>query len=194
MNLEAEASLPEITRLLSDWGQGERQALEQLIPLVFDDLRRMARRYLRREPEGHTLQPTALVNEVYCRLLDQSRIHWQNREQFFGVAALIMRRILLDHAKGRQAEKRGGKIAKVSIDEARDVAAMRDPDLIALDEALTRLAELDARQSRIVELRYFMGLTIEEIAEVLGLSETTIKREWQIARRWLFREIQDRSF
>jgi RNA polymerase sigma factor (TIGR02999 family) len=179
----------DVTRLLQDWSQGDPSALERLIPLVFDDLRQIASRLFQRESDGHTLQPTALVNEVYLRLMDQRKIHWQNREQFFGVAALLMRRILVDYAKGRQAAKRGSGAPKVPLDESMAVPEMRDLDVVALDEALTELAKIDPRQGRIVEMRFFMGLSHEEIADVLEISVTTVKREWRMAKLWLHREL-----
>jgi len=179
----------EVTKLLQDWSQGDASALERLIPLIFEDLRQIAGRLFQRESEGHTLQPTALVSEVYLRLIDQRQVHWQNREQFFGVAALLMRRILVDYAKGRYAAKRGSGIPKVPLDETIMVPEMRDLDVVALDEALSRLAEIDPRQGRIVEMRFFMGLGHEEIADVLDISATTVKREWRTARLWLFREL-----
>lgn len=180
----------DVTKLLRDWGQGDGSALEKLIPLVFRDLREIAGRLFRRESDGHTLQPTALVNEVFIRLTDQRKVQWANREQFFGVAALMMRRILVDYAKGRQAVKRGSGAVKLPLTEALGVAAVQENlDMVALDEALSRLAEIDERQNRIVELRFFTGLSHEEIAEVLGISVTTVKREWRTARLWLFREL-----
>jgi RNA polymerase sigma factor (TIGR02999 family) len=182
-------STSDVTKLLQDWGKGDTSALEKLIPLVFEDLRQIARRLFQRETDGHTLQPTALVSEVYIRLMDQRKIHWQNREQFLGVAALMMRRILVDYAKGRQAAKRGSGVPKVPLDETIAVPDLREVDVVGLDEALSRLAEIDPRQSRIVELRFFMGLSNEEIADVLDISVTTVKREWRFARLWLFREL-----
>lgn len=180
----------DVTELLHDWSQGDPSALEKLIPLVFEDLRQIAARMFRRESDGHTLQPTALVNEVYLRLVDQRKIHWANREQFFGVAALLMRRILVDYAKRRDAAKRGSGAVKLPLDEALGLVAFQENvDMVDLDEALSRLAELDPRQSRIVEMHYLMGLSHEEIAEVLGLSVTTIKREWKTAKLWLHREL-----
>lgn len=180
-----------VTQLLQEWSQGNRAALEELIPLVFQDLREIASRLFRRENEAHTLQPTALVNEVYLRLIEQRKIHWQNSEQFFGVAALMMRRILVDYAKGRQAAKRGSGAIKLPLDEAFGVAEVpQDLDLVGLDEALSELAELDARQARIVEMRFFMGLSHEEIAEVLGISVTTVKREWRTAKLWLYNRLK----
>ncbi|HKI02494.1 MAG TPA: sigma-70 family RNA polymerase sigma factor [Thermoanaerobaculia bacterium] len=180
----------DITGLLLEWSQGDPSALERIIPLVFEDLRDIAARMFRRESDGHTLQPTALVNEVYLRLMDQRKIHWTNREQFFGVAALLMRRILVDYAKGRQAVKRGSGVPSLPLDEAIGVAAIKDDlNWVDLDEALSRLAELDPRQSQIVDMRFFTGLSHEEIAEVLNISVTTVKREWKTARFWLFREL-----
>ncbi len=180
---------PDVTSLLQEWSQGDASALSRLMPLVFADLRRIALHFLRNEKQGHTLQPTALVNEFYLRLIGQRDVQWQNREQFFGIAAMLMRRILVDYAKGKQAAKRGGKVVKVPLDELVDLPATRDLDLVALDDALSRLSELDPRQSRIVELRFFMGLSHEEIARVLEISVTTVKREWKLARLWLFREL-----
>jgi RNA polymerase sigma factor (TIGR02999 family) len=182
-------STSDVTKLLQDWGQGDASALEKLIPLVFEDLRQIAVRQFKRETDGHTLQPTALVSEVYLRLTDQRKIHWQNRQQFFGVAAMMMRRILVDYAKGRQAAKRGSGMPKVPLDEAFAISETRDFDFVALDEALSRLAELDERQGQIVGMRFFTGLSNEEIAEVLDISVTTVKREWRTAKLWLHREL-----
>lgn len=180
----------DVTELLHSWSQGDPSALEKLIPLVFEDLRQIAARMFKRESDGHTLQPTALVNEVYLRLMDQRKIHWANREQFFGVAALLMRRILVDYAKRRDAVKRGSGAVKLPLEEALGLAVSQEKvNMVDLDEALSRLAEIDPRQSQIVEMRYFTGLSHEEIAEVLGVSVTTIKREWKTARLWLFREL-----
>lgn len=184
------ASPHEVTELLSEWSRGDSAALERLIPLVFEDLRRIASRCLRNEGQGHTLQPTALVSEVYLRLMGQRQLEWQSRDQFFGVAALLMRRIMVDYGRGRQSAKRGGGLAKVPLDEAIDfLPETRGVDLVALDGALSRLAEIDPRLGRIVELRFFMGLSHEEIAEILQISTTTVKREWKTARLWLFREL-----
>ena len=180
----------DVTQLLQDWSHGDGAALDKLIPLVFDDLRKIAGRLFQRESDGHTLQPTALVNEVYFRLVDQRSVQWQNREQFFSVAALMMRRILVDHAKGRKAAKRGSNFPKVPLDEALNISDAQGVDMTDLDEALSRLAEIDPRQSRIVELRFFMGLDNEETAEVLGISPTTVKREWRTAKLWLIRELK----
>lgn len=185
------SSQTDVTKLLQDWGQGDASALEKLIPLVFRDLREIAGGLFRRESDGHTLQPTALVNEVFIRLTEQRKAHWANREQFFGVAALLMRRILVDYAKGRQAAKRGSGAVKLPLDEALGVAAVQENlDVVALDEALSKLAEIDDRQSRVVEMHFFVGLKHEEIAEVLGVSATTVKREWRTARLWLYRELK----
>lgn len=182
----------EITALLNEWSRGDREALERLMPLVFDELRQLARSYFRHEPDGHTLQPTALVNEVYMRLVEQRKVEWDNRSQFFAFAALLMRRILVDHAKARLTSKRGGGVAKLPLKEALAVGEEPldlDLDLLALDEALGELAALDSRQARVVELRFFAGLTHEEIGDVLGVSVTTVKRDWRTARLWLFHHI-----
>jgi len=181
-----------VTRLLQDWSHGDPEALERLIPLVFDDLRQMARRHFAREPSGHTLQPTALVSEAFLKLQGQREIQWENREQFFAVAAMLMRRILVDYAKGRQRQKRGDGVVKIPLEKALHVAEAQNLDLVALDDALSRLAEVDPRQSRIVELRFFAGLQQEEIAELLDVSVTTVKREWSTARLWLHRELSRR--
>jgi RNA polymerase sigma factor (TIGR02999 family) len=181
-----------VTQLLLDWSKGDPAALEKLIPLVFSDLREIAGRLFRRESEAHTLQPTALVSEVYFRLLKQRNLRWQNREQFFSVAALLMRRILVDYAKGRSARKRGGDAMNLPLDEALEVAHLRpDLDLVGLDQALSRLAEIDPRQSQVVELRFFVGLSHEEIGDLLGLSVTTVKREWRTAKLWLYRALTE---
>ncbi len=180
----------DVTELLLDWSEGDENALARLIPLVEVELRRIARRYMRREARNHTLQPTALVNELYMKLVDQRRVQWRNRAHFFGSAAHIMRRILVDHARVRDAGKRGKGAKPVSLQEISDVAVKPDVDLIALDDALSALAEVDERQSRIVELRYFAGLGHEEIGEVLGLSARTVRREWRTARLWLHREMR----
>ena len=182
----------DVTQLLHDWGRGDTAALEKLIPLVFEDLREIAGRLFRREGEAHTLQPTALVHEAYLRLVDQRQVHWQNRDQFFAVAALLMRRILGDHAKGRLAAKRGKGVPNLPLEEAFLIPEIQEVDVVALDEALSRLAEIDPRQSRVVELRFFVGLSHEEIAELLEISVTTVKREWKTARLWLFRELTDK--
>ncbi len=180
---------PEVTQMLADWSNGNQQALNSLLPLVYDEMRRIASRYLRRERVGHTLQTTALVHEAYLRLIDQQQVNWQSRAHFYGIAAQMMRRILIDHAREQQADKRGGGMPKIAIDEALDAAEEKEVDLIALDDALNTLAKLDEQQSRIVELRFFGGLTIEETAAVLHISPATIKREWVMAKAWLHREL-----
>jgi RNA polymerase sigma factor (TIGR02999 family) len=180
----------EITQLLIAWSDGRREALEDLMPIVYADLRRVAAGYMRREAAGHALQPTALVHEAYVRLVDQKRVKWRNRAHFFGVAAGLMRRILVDSARRRRADKRGGSWERVTL--AGDEAAPdshREVDVLALHVALERLAEFDPQQERIVELRYFGGLTIEETAEVVGISAATVAREWRIAKAWLRAEL-----
>ncbi|HEV2707678.1 MAG TPA: sigma-70 family RNA polymerase sigma factor [Pyrinomonadaceae bacterium] len=184
------SSQHEVTRLLIRLTDGENAVLDDLLPLVYSELRRLAASYLRRERSDHTLQPTALVHEAYIRLVDQTQVRWQNRAHFFGVAAQMMRRILVDHARSQQAEKRGGEFQKLSLDENIDVSGERAADLVALDEALTRLAELDPVKSRVVELRFFGGLSVEETAEVLGVSAPTVKRQWRMAKAWLFGQVQ----
>ena len=179
----------EITELLAEWSDGDPEALERLMPLVFEDLRQLARKHFRREPDGHTLQPTALVHEVYVRLAGQRKVEWENRAQFFAFAAMLMRRILVDHAKARRTAKRGGGVRKLPLDEAFAMPGGGDLDLVLLDQALDDLAAIDPRQARIVELRFFVGLTQEEVAEVMDLSVTTVKREWRSARLWLFRQV-----
>lgn len=178
-----------VTQLLAEWGSGNEAARDELLPLVYDELRRLARDYLRRERPDHTLQPTALVHEAYLRLAGQGAVNWQGRAHFFGIAARLMRQILINHAEGRQAAKRGGAAQRLSLSAADQLAPESAVDLVALDEALKALETLDARQSRIVELRFFGGLTVEEIAEVLRVSPATIKREWSSARAWLRREL-----
>ena len=182
-----------VTELLVRWREGDREALESLMPLVYGELRRLAHHYLQRERSDHTLQSTALVHEVYLRLAGQSTPPWQNRAHFFGIAARVMRQILVEYARAHSAAKRGGASAcKLTIDEALDVEQKTDIDILALDGALDRLSELDPQQSRIVELRFFTGLTIEDTSEVMGISAATVKRDWTSARAWLHREI-DRS-
>lgn len=175
--------------MLADWSNGDKAALDQLIPMVYEELKRLARYHMRRERAGHTLQTSALVNEAYLRLVDYKRMRWQDRAHFLGVAAQAMRRILVDHARKRQYAKRGGAGLKVSLDEASEMAEQKATDLVALDDALMSLESLDARKSRIVELRYFGGLKIEETAEVMGISPATVQREWSTARIWLHREV-----
>jgi RNA polymerase sigma-70 factor (ECF subfamily) len=181
---------PDVTQLLLAWNDGDQAALEKLLPLVYDELRRLADSYLRRERAAHTLQATALVHEAYLRLVDQRRVRWQNRAHFFGIVAQLMRRILVDHARAHQAAKRGEGQVKLSLDEAINVSAERAAEVVALDEALTSLAELDEQQSRIVELRYFGGLSNQEIAEVLGISAPTVTRQWRLAKAWLYHELR----
>jgi RNA polymerase sigma factor (TIGR02999 family) len=178
-----------VTQMLLDWSEGDREALEKLIPIVYGELRLRAARYLRRERPGHTLQTTALIHETYLRLVEQKNVQWQNRAHFFAIAAQLMRRILVDHARQRDAAKRGGKDLTLTLDEAIAAFPVRDINLMALDETLTRLAEIDPRQSRVVELRYFSGLSIEETAEVLGVSPATVKLDWSMAKAWLRREM-----
>lgn len=177
-----------MTGLLLEWSGGNASALDRLMPAVYGELHRVAGRYLRRERRDHTLQPTALVNEAYLRLIDQRRIQWQNRAQFFGIAAQLMRRVLVDHARRRTAAKRGGGRTQ-QLDSSIALTSARDVTVIALDEALTRLSGLDPIQGRVVEMRSFGGLTIDETAEVLGVSTDTVKREWRLARAWLYREL-----
>ena len=177
---------PAVTRLLRAWGTGDVAARDRLVPLVYGELRRRAAAYLRRERRSHTLQPTALVHEAYLRLIDQSRIAWQNRAQFYGVAACIMRRVLVDHARAARMAKRSGRLVSVTLEDHHAAVAAPDIDVLALDEALTRLAEFDRRKSAVAELRFFSGLSVEESAHVLGVSVTTVEREWRAARAWLF--------
>lgn len=177
-----------VTQLLAAWGEGDQNARDELIPLVYAELHRVAQNYLRRERRGHTLQSSALVHEAFLRLVDQ-RVAWRNRAHFFGIAAQMMRRILVDYARSRGNEKHGGDQLHLELDEALDAAAERDAELVALDDALNSLAEIDPQQSRIIELRYFGGLTIEETAEALDISDTTVEREWRLARAWLRREL-----
>src|SRR5262244_814085 len=180
-----------ITELLIDWGKGDQAALEKLMPLVYNELRRLASNYLRRERAGHTLQPTALVNEAYLKLVDQKNAKWQNRAQFFGISAQLMRRILVDHARQHQAAKRGGSNRqRLSITSAEPFARQPEVDLLALNEALDELAKMDPQQGRIVELKFFAGLSIEETAEVLGISHATVERDWKMARAWLRRQLE----
>jgi RNA polymerase sigma factor (TIGR02999 family) len=180
---------PSVTALLADWSRGNHSALNQLLPLVYAELRRMAARQLRTERPDHTLQPTALVHEAYLRLVDQRQVDWQGRAHFFGVAAQVMRRILVDHARRHKAGKRGDGTPRVSIDEAKDITASDDIPILALDQALDRLHTLDAKLAKIVELRAFGGLTIDEAAHVLDVSPSTAKRDWRTAKAWLNREL-----
>jgi len=184
----------DLTGLLIEWGQGDKAALDRLTPLVYDEIRRIAHRYVRREREGQTLQTTALVNEAYLRLAGSASISWQNRAHFFAVTAQVMRRILIDHARRRQYVKHGGDAQRVSfevaISEAAQMSQPRAAELLALDEALDELAGLDPRKSRVVELRYFGGLSIEETAKVLGASPMTVRRDWRAAKAWLYKQVK----
>ncbi len=180
-----------ITQMLVAWGQGDQAALKEMIPLVFAELHRQAERYLRHERPGHLLQPTALVNEAYLRLIDCTSIQGQNRAHFFAVSAQLMRRILVDLARERESAKRGGGQHRVSLSQARRVAQEKSVDLVALDEALDVLARLDSRQSQVVELRFFGGLKLDEIAEVLKVSVGTVRRDWSLAQAWLFNQLED---
>src|SRR6266516_550765 len=184
-----DSSPPTITQLLVEWSEGDQGALDQLTPLVYDELRKMARTYLRRERSDHTLQATALVHEAYLRLIDQHSVSWQNRAHFFGIASQMMRRILVNHALAHAAAKRGGGAEKLSLDKTLNFSNQRDIDLIALDEALKELEHLDSQQTRIVELRFFGGLSIEETAAALRVSPATVKRDWRTARLWLRRQL-----
>jgi RNA polymerase sigma factor (TIGR02999 family) len=180
-----------ITQLLTKWSNGDQSALDELMPLVYEELRRRASAYLRRERAGHTLQPTALVNEAYLKLVDQRSAHWQNRAQFYGIAAQLMRRILVDHARVKYAEKRGGADQqRLSITSAQGLTTKPNLDVLALNEALDELATLDPQQSRIVELKFFAGLSIEETAEIMGLGHATVERDWKMARAWLRRKLE----
>jgi len=183
------SSTGSVTQLLLEWDKGSERALEQLMPLVYSELHRLAAAYLRRQRREHTLQPTALVNELYIRLAGETHIRWQNRAHFYGMAAAMMREILIDYARRHNAAKRGGGARRLSLSVADRSGRGRDIDLVALDDALSDLARIDPKQGRIVELRFFGGLTIEETAEVLGLSPATVKREWRTARAWLFQEM-----
>jgi RNA polymerase sigma-70 factor (ECF subfamily) len=191
------SSAPDVTRLLVRWSEGDADALERLLPLVYGELRRIATQQLRRERAGHTLAPTAVVHELYFKLIDQSRTSWQNRAHFFGLAAQLMRRILVDHARARHAEKRGGLVTRISLEQMLEDGgepsgehAGAAEDVLAINEALEQLAAIDPDQARIVELRFFGGLTVEETASVLKRSPRTVKREWRLARAWLFRALR----
>lgn len=182
----------QITQLLLAWSDGDARALERLMPLVHDELHRLAHRYMAGERRGHPLQTTALLNEAYLRLVDSSRVQWQNRAHFFAVSAQLMRRILVDVARARRKIKRGGQVVHVSWDETLDVPSQPGADVLALDDALQALAKLDARKSQIVELRFFGGLSVDETAEVLKVSPTTVMRDWGLAKAWLLRELDQR--
>jgi RNA polymerase sigma factor (TIGR02999 family) len=179
----------DVTQLLLDWGNGNKEALAELMPLVYDELRRLAGGYLRREPPAHTLQATALVHEAYLQLINQRNVRWQNRAHFFGIAVTLMRRILVEHARSYQAVKRGSAESQLSLDEAIGFSKQPEVDLLALDDALIGLAAMDPQKSRIVELRFFGGLTVEETAEVLGVAPITVHRAWRITKAWLRQEL-----
>ena len=184
---------PDVTQLLVAWSQGDEQALEQLMPLVYQELRRLAKRYMAREYPGQTLQATALVHEAYLRLIEQRLMNWQNRAHFYAISAQMMRRILVDRARARHYEKRGGEICRMSLDEALVVGHEKEPNLVALDDALKSLAVLDPRKSQVVEMRYFGGLSVEESAGVLKVSVDTVMRDWKLAKVWLLRELSKNS-
>ncbi len=185
----ARSSQHDVTELLRAWSEGDEGALEKLTPLVYDHLHRVAHSYMMQEPRGHTLQTTALINEAYARLIDAGRASWQDRAHFFAMCAKLMRRILTDFARSRLSVRRGAEAQHVSLDESLTVSGEPRADLVALDEALNRLAGLDARKSQVVELRFFGGLSVEETAEVLKVSPDTVKRDWRLARTWLVREL-----
>lgn len=184
-------SVDQIAEILAEAGPGRPPDAERLIPLVYDDLRQLASNYLRRETPGHTLQSTALVNEAFLKLVDQTRVDWQGKTHFFAVGAEIMRRILVDHARAKHRQKRGGDRQRIELHHDLRVSAQRDEDLLAVDEAIAKLAECDPRQAKIVELRFFGGLTVAEVAEVLGVSKRTVEAEWTMIRAWLRRELSD---
>jgi RNA polymerase sigma factor (TIGR02999 family) len=179
----------DVTQILHDWTDGDQNAPERLMPFVYDELRRLARSFLARERDAHTLQPTALVHEAYVRLVDQTRVNWQNRAHFYGIAASMMRRILIDHARAHATEKRGGAAIHLSLDDVQVPVEQRASGLVALDKALEKLSQFDERKCRIVEMRFFAGLNDEEISEVLGVTTRTVLRDWKKARLWLYREL-----
>ncbi len=186
-----ESKAPEITQMLREWSDGKQEALDNLLPLVYDELHRQAASFLRKERQGHTLQTTALINEAYLKLIDQRDVTWESRTHFFAIAAQAMRRILVDYAKATHRKKRGGDDIKLPLEEAMEVAGEeKSVDLIALDEALNKLAERDEQQARVVELRYFSGLTLEETAEALHISRATVASDWNMAKVWLYRELR----
>lgn len=189
-NLDTQSTGHAVTRLLKEWSEGDRAALEKLLPLVHQELHRLARRYMRRERAAHTLQTTAVVNEAYLRLVDQQGADWRSRAHFFAVSAQVMRHILVDYARRKYSGKRGGAAHKGTLDEVAPASTERAAELVALDEALQALAELHPRRCKVVELRYFGGLNNREAAEVLGISEVTVERDWRFARAWLYRELQ----
>jgi RNA polymerase sigma factor (TIGR02999 family) len=181
----------EITDLLQAWEQGDQTALEKLLPSVMGELRRLAKGYMRRENPGHTMQTTALINEAYIKLVEQTRVHWENRSHFYAIAAQCMRRVLLDYAKARGREKRGGNAEHVAFSDVALMSAVQSKELLALDAALKKLDAEDERKSRVVELRYFGGYSVKEVAEILKISERTVARDWRLARAWLRREIKN---
>lgn len=187
--MDLDNSQPQITQMLLEWGQGNKEALDRLAPLVYGELHRLAHHYMRREREGHMLQTSALVNEAYLRLIDQRSVRWQNRAHFFAIAAQMMRRILVDYARGQTYAKRGGGALHLSLNEANLKSNEPAAEVVALDEALTRLESIDPQQSRVVELRFFGGLTIKETAEAMSISIDMVKREWSTAKAWLYREM-----
>jgi RNA polymerase sigma factor (TIGR02999 family) len=188
-------SLPpqEVTQLLVDWGNGNQAALDRLMPVVYTELRQLAHRYMRRERPGHTMQTTALIHEAYLRLVDQNQVRWQHQAHFFGIAARLMRQILIEHARSHTRAKRGGGVGTISLDEAAIVSQARATELLALDDALERLATIDPRKSQVVELRFFGGLSVEEAAQVLNIAPNTVLRDWRMAKAWLRREISHES-
>jgi RNA polymerase sigma-70 factor, ECF subfamily len=187
------ATAQEVTQLLLAWSNGDQAAFEQLMPLVYEELRRQAQRYMRRQRPGHSLQATALVNEAYLQLIRSDQVRWQNRAHFFAISAQLMRRILVDSARARQNLKRGGAAQRITLEDTLQIADGRQRELVALDDALQTLARLNERQSKIVELRYFGGLSEEEVAEVLQISARTVRRDWSLARVWLYRELSRES-
>ena len=187
------ASPHEVTKLLIDWSNGDQNALDRLTPLVYAELHRLAHFYMGRERPGHTLQTTALVNEAYLQVVEQKGLHWQNRAHSFGIAARLMRHILVDYARERNSAKRGGGARRLSLDDVAELSEEKASEVVSLDDALNTLAEVDPQQSRIVELRFFAGLTVEETAEVLGISPATVKRDWAMAKAWLYHEIGGRG-
>ncbi|HWT02451.1 MAG TPA: sigma-70 family RNA polymerase sigma factor [Pyrinomonadaceae bacterium] len=189
--MAAISSEQDVTELLLEWRRGDRAALDRLTPLVYDELRRIAHRYMRQERGGHTLETTALVNEAYLRLAGQQRVEWQDRAHFFAVTAQVMRHVLIDHARRRHYAKRGGAAQQVPLEEAHAMSHERAAELIALDEALEKLAQLDSRKARVVELRYFGGLSLEETADTLQISVMTVRRDWRAARAWLYKRMRD---
>lgn len=180
----------QVTELLARWSEGDSAAIEKLTPLIYDELRRLAHKHLKREREGHTLQTTALVHEAYVRLVEQTNVHWQNRAHFFAVSAQVMRHILVDYARKSGSAKRGGDAQRVTLDEGAMISGERASELVALDEALNSLAEIHPRRSKVVELRYFGGMNNKEAAAVLKISEASIERDWRFAKAWLYRELQ----